>query len=172
MKKIRGRNLKLVLSTIFLITFLALICLNLYFSFSNGTSSTGQSNFIGDLVGKILSFIGIKVDIADPTYKMLIRKIIGHFGLFLFSSLFGVLSIICYKPNIKRKSYALIITFLIGVALGIFTEVIQMFQEGRGPAIEDTLIDILGYTIPVVIYGIYLIIKYEHEKKNGRLVEI
>lgn len=85
-------------------------------------------------------------DIA--TFSYWIRKLVGHFGLFMAMSLFGTLT---YLMFIKKKYISYPISFGVSLLLACLSEFIQVFAGSRGPSFKDVGIDMLGACIPFVI---------------------
>lgn len=143
-----------------------ILTIGLIFSLAshNAEESTKDSNSVTDIV------IDIGVTIIEDYEEHVeevgreqarielspfIRKGIGHFGLFLFLSIFGSFVYI-YFP--KRFYVGLIICMASGFLIAGISEIFQITANGRGPAFSDVLIDYSGYVIgTIIIYGIYII---------------
>ena len=102
----------------------------------------------------------------------LVRKIIGHFSLFLVTGLFGALSLFffLFKGKERKALYAsLSFTLLLvyGFLLAVLSEIAQIFAGNRGPSWDDVGIDFSGYASAVVIFLIiYLAITFSKAKKK------
>ena len=102
----------------------------------------------------------------------LVRKIIGHFSLFLVTGLFGALSLFffLFKGRERKALYtSLSFTLLLvyGFLLAVLSEIAQIFAGNRGPSWNDVGIDFSGYASAVVIFLIiYLAITFSKAKKK------
>ncbi len=103
-------------------------------------------------------------DIA--TFSYWIRKLIGHFGLFMAMSLFGTLT---YLMFIKKKYISYPLSIGVSFILASSSEVIQIFAGSRGPSFKDVGIDMLGASIPfIIILIIDLLIYFINQNKNKK----
>lgn len=98
--------------------------------------------------------------------NFLIRKVIGHFSLFLLTGIFGMLTLVTYQDKL-RYFYALLINLGYGFILGGISELLQLIPVGRACQFKDVLIDTLGYFLGVCFVLLILIIKkYIQRNKN------
>ena len=119
---------------------LVIIWMTFIFAMSsfNSTESSSQSNFIVDIVSKILNIDNIEL------LSLIIRKL-AHFteyfilGLFVYNLIYG------YN---KKKYVALIICILYAMS----DEIHQLFVPGRSCQMLDVCIDSIGSML-----GIYLL---------------
>lgn len=155
-----------------LIIYFGLCALIVYLSCANEVTSTAQSNVITEIIAESLTYINVTIDPTSSEVKHLVRKLIGHFGLFLVTGVFGIFSIILLRRNRRIKTFSFIALYIFGAFIAIITEVIQMVSEGRGPSANDSMINLSGYSIPFVIYLIYMIYIHYKEKKEGYLLEL
>ncbi len=93
-------------------------------------------------------------------FSGLIRKMIGHFALFLLA---GLAYFICFYFLIKKRIYAYILTPAFIFAVAELTEIIQSFTPGRSGLWRDVLLDffsgLAGMLLFLVLYLIYLAIQ-------------
>ena len=136
------------------------------------SSGSITTNKIGDdwikiIVGKMDSIKSytkyLKIKVLRNTFftysqlGYLIRKSLGHFGLFAVTALFSVIFILlAFNRNLYRI-FAILSSFIIGVFLAIGSELIQSITPGRYCAVQDMLIDSLGY-LTTLIFAIGFII--------------
>ena len=123
-------------------------------SFMNANQSTKQSGSVVELLTNIINGIkpGTINDENISSFSNVIRKLIGHFGLFLISGIFTTLSVKFIYYNLKKKYWIfVIISSSFGLFLAILTEFIQLFVPGRSGEMMDVLIDFLGYIIAALI---------------------
>lgn len=98
------------------------------------------------------------------TFSYWVRKLVGHFGLFMVMSLFGTLT---YLFFIKKKYISYPVSIFVSFVLACLSEFIQIYAGSRGPSFKDVGIDMLGASIPfVIILIIDLIIYLVKSKKN------
>ena len=124
-------------------------------SYMNGNQSSAESGRVTNIIKNIINFF-IHNAINDTNYETfhgVIRKLVGHFGLFLLD---GVIVSWDIHFLIQKKWWIkLIITLSFGLLIAILTEVIQLAVPGRAGSALDILIDYSGYAIGV---GIILLI--------------
>lgn len=155
-----------------ILIYLGLCALIIYLSFANGETSSAQSNIVAQIISESLSYLNIRIDPNSDAVKHLVRKIVGHFGLFLITGAFAISSVALYKKNRRQKLFLLVSFYIFGAFIAIITEVIQMSSVGRGPSANDTLINLSGYSIPFILYLIYFIYVYFKGKKEGNYIEL
>lgn len=103
------------------------------------------------------------------TFTYNIRKFFGgHAFLFMINTLFiGLYLFLSHKD--KKTPINIVVPLLslvIGILLGITSEVIQIFAPGRSFALLDILIDSNGALIATVIIGVVLLIYLLFSKKK------
>ena len=89
--------------------------------------------------------------------SMLIRKGLGHFGLFACTSITALVFIFLQFKKDSHKLIAFSISACCGFLLAFLSELIQYFTPGRGPSWSDVLIDFSGY-LSVIIIGLLIIL--------------
>ena len=173
MKRLFSKSIvKNIYIAIFFAIFIALNIMIIYLAAENGEQSTQTSNSVGEVVATAADSIGIHVDKNSEAFKNFIRKFFGHFSLFFFTSLNGVLSIIFLKNNPQMKRIVAYVFLGYGLILAIVTEVIQIFAGSRNGNFADVLIDFLGYAIPMGIYlGLSFFI-YRKSRDNVNYIEV
>lgn len=131
----------------------------------SGNKSTEASGWLVTFLKTIIN--GIKANAINDEnigeFTKLIRKLIGHFSLFVLSRIFTTLSIKYLYFNKKHNfMFFIIIAGISGLFLATLTEFIQRFIPGRSGELLDILIDFAGYSLPLSILGI--IIYFQHQK--------
>jgi VanZ family protein len=137
----------------------------IYFSAQNGTASSAQSDAITTIFiekpvvdnSSAPTTPSTETDDNKLTYHKLskiVRKMIGHFGLFGFLGIFAFLT---YKGFLKNKILKIILTILSGFLIAGLSEFIQLFVEGRYGCMQDVMIDYSGYLLGCLV--VYLIVK-------------
>lgn len=166
MKKVFTTNvLKNVFVAIFFALFVLMSFFIIYLSTENGAQSSTTSNAVGEIVATAAESVGISVDRDSESYKNFIRKAFGHFGLFFFTSITGVLTIIFLKNNPEMRKIVIYGYLGYGLILAIITEIIQTQAGDRSGNFADVLIDYSGYIIPL---GIMLGAIFYSNRKNRK----
>lgn len=143
-----------------------------YLSAENGTSSSASSGKVGEIIASSLNAFGANINPQDSNYKMIIRKLVGHFGLFLATSGSLVIAILFMKNDNKKKYILLFSSLIIGVAVAFLSEYVQSFALDRGPSVKDALIDTAGYLTPIIIYICVKFFVYFKDKRSGSMIEL
>ena len=130
--------------------------------------STSESNWIVEPIKEVTN--AIKPNTINETnigtVSSVVRKLVGHFSLFLVSGVFTSLSLIYIRKELYEKLWLFFVfSCSFGLFLAILTEIIQLFIPGRSGEIGDVLIDFSGYLVALIIIFIILFIK----KKNTRV---
>jgi hypothetical protein len=104
-------------------------------------------------------------------FRYIVRKLVGHFGAFLFLGIFASLTYYCFIN--KNKFLALLMTIVAGLVVASFSELLQFIPSGRCPAFKDVLIDMAGYmvstiTLSLILYLPYFIKKISNKKISNR----
>lgn len=81
----------------------------------------------------------------------LIRKLIGHFGSFLVTAVFGILTVFFFVEPRKRRLIFSLIILIYGLVLAMLSEFLQIFAGSRGPSFMDVGIDFAGYFIGALL---------------------
>ena len=134
----------------------------------NAHQSTKESSFVVDMLTSVINGIkpGTINDENISSFSGVIRKLIGHFGLFLVSGVFTTLSVKFIYYDLKKKYWIfVIISSSFGLFLAILTELIQLFVPGRSGEFRDVMIDFGGYAIPLII--ISLIVFFRSKKSSN-----
>ena len=134
-----------------------------------GAESTNESNWIVEPVKVVIN--SIKADTINEsnigTFSAVIRKLVGHFSLFLVSGVLTTLSIkFLYYDQTQNLMKFVIISSISGLFLAVLTETIQVFVPGRSGEITDALIDFGGYIIAVILISISV---YIHKRKTSNV---
>ena len=132
--------------------------------------STEESNWIVEPIKNIIN--AIKPNTINETnignFSTIIRKLIGHFFLFLVSGILTTLSFKFLYYDLKKKiALSIIFSSISGLFLAFLTEFIQLFVPGRSGEMRDVLIDFSGYLLGAVF--IYLIVFLK--RKNSSSLE-
>ena len=105
------------------------------------------------------------------SFASFIRKAFGHFGLFAVSGLLTSLALyLSLSPFSWSKHYInVMFSLVVGLFMGIITEMIQLTVPGRSGQVTDVIIDFSGYLLGTLIIGLilFLIIRKLRKKKNA-----
>ena len=137
----------------------------------NGFYSSRSSGTVVNLFKAIIN--SFKKDTINDTnietFTLVIRKLIGHFGLFVISGIAS--SSALHMSSRYLKNYKHYMGIIFSLSFGLFmsglTELIQSFIPDRSGQIVDVLIDFGGYILGLglVILIVFIIIK----KKNKEI---
>ena len=136
----------------------------------DAVQSTESSSFAVNLFKNIIN--AFKADTNNEsnigTFTSVIRKLIGHFGLFLVSGVISSWALhLWIKPLTWYKNYRFIygsLTF--GLFLAALTEFIQTYTPGRSGEITDVLIDFGGYLLGFSIIFLILFLLQRNKEKG------
>ena len=115
----------------------------------NGTMSAQESGRFSHFVATILNFFSPNF-INDGNFNNfagIIRKLVGHFGLFAINGIFSTLSFYLFLKDSKLKSIYYSISFSLGLGfiVAAISELIQIFTPDRFGSWLDILIDFSGF---------------------------
>ncbi len=140
----------------------------------NGARSTESSGFVVNLLKTIINAISPNAinDGNIETFSGVIRKLVGHFGLFLVSGLLTSSALYLWIKELSwYKNYLfLCISLGFGFLLAGLTEIIQLFVPNRSGEFTDVLIDFSGYILGLGIIVLIAFLIYRH-KKNREIKE-
>lgn len=146
---------------IFLLLSIILNAFILINAFIPGDESAVASFWVADIFAMIINFL--KADTINSenieSFTYVIRKLIGHLGLFFIDGTFVGLTFYIYSSRHKNPSFwfSTLYIFLTGVFVASFSEMIQIFIPGRIGSINDVLIDVSGYLASlVIVFSIFL----------------
>lgn len=102
------------------------------------------------------------------SFATFIRKMFGHFGLFVISGLLSSLAIYLSLNPWKWSKYLMLIasSLVFGLFMGALTEIIQLNVPGRSGQFTDVLIDFSGYLLGflIILLILFLIIRKQNKK--------
>ncbi len=131
----------------FLILWTSLI---LVFSFASGEVSTDQSNFVSNLIVRFLSLFGVNFGTNGlGELNVWVRKLIGHFGLFVVDGFLAVITLKAFLLQKPLKQFLWVMFFGVGVA--VLSEIAQLFTPGRAGMALDVAIDVVGFLFGALI---------------------
>jgi len=158
-----------------LIIFLSLsILLNLFIlvnAFIPGDESANASFWVADVLAKLINFFKANAINASnmESFSYVIRKLVGHFLLFLIDGVFVGFSFYLFSDGYEKSNFWIITLyiFLFGLLVASATEAIQLVIPGRVGSIIDVLIDMAGYLLTTII--VFFIFFFIHRKnKNSK----
>ena len=142
-----------------------------------GVNSANKSNAVSDAIASVINNVSEaitkkpKITNIDE-FRAFIRKLVGHYGAFLFMSIFATLTGFLYYVRKEWKIFWIKVIIIIGYGFlfAIITELIQLAVPGRAGNFKDVFIDFFGYmTSSLVIIIIFFIINYK--KTKNQIVE-
>lgn len=141
-------------------------------SFITGEASARESGMVSEAIETVINTI--HEDTINEgnieVFKNVVRKVAGHFSLFLVSGVFTSLAV--YYFTITQKWYKYYWLFVISLGTGILlagiSEFAQIFTEGRVGAWSDIGIDCGGYFLGA---GVVFLILFLTHKLISRKIE-
>ena len=150
------KNKRYFIATI-IVTFLAVV-VNAFIimqSCLNGIQSTESSSFAVNLFKGIIN--AFKTNTINETnideFSHVIRKLVGHFGLFVASGIFTTWALylwINFRSWYKHTK-ELVLTLAFGFFLAGLTELIQLTVPNRSGQFDDVLLDFAGYMVGTAV---------------------
>ena len=138
----------------------------------DAAKSTEASNGVVQVSEDVVNTISPGTVTAEnhDEFATLIRKVFGHFGLFMISGLLSSLAFyLCLnKCNWAKHYLVAIIGLSFGLIMGILTEVIQLNAPGRSGEFKDVLIDFSGYLLGALIVALILFIIIRKKLKKSQ----
>ena len=164
-----------IISLVSLILIVIAFLMIFLFSSEDASKSSKTSGKITDFV---ISTFYKDYDEMTSSEKSALRSKIDHrvrktahfteFFILSFLLMVHVFTLLEYKK--KKNYFSFLVVVPIGVIYAIIDECHQLFVGGRGPAINDVLIDSLGVIVgSMIAYMLLMIIKHSIIKKNRKL---
>ena len=134
----------------------------------NGDASSQTSGPVVELFKSIINLFhaGTINDSNIGTFTQVIRKLVGHFGLFLADGALTTWSIYLVSAYWKKYKhwYGLIFTLFFGLFMAGLSEFIQIFIPGRSGELLDILIDYGGYLLGTGTIVLIAFVRYKKTK--------
>ena len=158
-----------------IITIILAIAINGYIimhSCLDASESTKASAGVIEVMENVINTIKPNTITSENyhSFATFIRKAFGHFGLFVISGLLTSLALyLSLSPFIWAKHYMnVMFSLVIGLFMGILTEVIQLSVPGRSGQLSDVLIDFSGYLFGTLIIGLILFLSIRKIRRSKR----
>ena len=153
---------------VLIIIYASMIAFFCYQCIKDGTSSAQASDTVAKTIADVQTTITQKPVVVDDTYKISVRKLVGHFGYFMLMGLVSLLLWLSIK-EITPKPIILIPHYIVGCGFALFSEfVLEKNTSGRGASLVDVGIDSLGFiSLSTIIFVIYFIIYLTKRKKDA-----
>lgn len=146
--------------------YLSLLTILIYTCLQTGNDSGDLSTKVANYIAKAQSKItGRNVEVTKH-YRVIVRKLIGHF---LFYMAFGIVSILTVLSITKLpRNIRITLHYVIGIFLAFFTEfVLQAHTAGRTPALADVGLNMLGYmSASTILVMVYIFGRYGKPRTN------
>ncbi len=161
----------IVLFYIFLVLSFAINIFIIVEGATAGDRSASQSfSFTQMFIDFVKTFAPDSPIVTDPeTTHAVIRKLVGHFGLFGVSGIITTVDFLLINDALKkRKAEIIVASSFVGLYIAFISELAQLFTPGRYFTFTDVLIDFSGYLLFGGITFIIFYLVYRHrEKKNN-----
>lgn len=133
-----------------------------------GAESSSESGWVSKIFASFINFFkhGAINDSNMADFDGSIRKLVGHFGLFLVAGVFNALSLkYIYLDKYKDKLLYFDFLFIYGLFLAGLTEIIQKYVPNRSGEFKDVMIDFSGYFIGIYLVLLIMFLKEHHRHK-------
>jgi len=136
----------------------------------NGSTSSEESNSFAHFAANIINIFGPNTindrNFVDFAYA--IRKIVGHFALFVLDGLLTLVTIQEISKNSRFARFYWVISFslLFGLFIAGLSEIIQLFTPGRFGSWVNVGIDFSGFALGSSISFLILVLNKEIKLKN------
>lgn len=151
-------------SIILLVLFTLFNLFIFYEALTPAAGSTEQSNSVAKIIVEIVEVFGEKLTEAESQHlSHNVRKLIGHYGLFVID---GILGLSFFFSLSKNKRQELLFSCLTGLVAAIIAELLQLIPEGRSCEVLDMLINFSGYLTGVLL--VIIVIKIYRKAKQRR----
>lgn len=98
----------------------------------------------------------------------IVRKLIGHFGVFLVTAVFGILTVYFFVGKDKLRYLLSFVTLVIGLIVAMLSEYLQINAGDRGPSWNDVGIDFSGYALGAIITFLVCFFVVLHQRKKKK----
>lgn len=156
-----------ILHIVFAILLIALDVFLIVEASMNGSASGGQSNSFSQIFIDLVRAIDSNSPLLNDldVFRLVIRKLFGHFLAFGLSGIFTVLTTLTLEEAItKKKIFVISFALVKGLLLASITELIQYFVPGRSGNFVDIFIDYGGFLLFASI--IYIIVYFAIKNKS------
>ena len=137
----------------------------------NGTNSASQSAGFTQWIISIVEKINPNSPlVTDPDLAhRIIRKLVGHFGLFGVSGIITVVTLsLIDNAYVDKKIQIILAAASVGLAVAFISELMQFITPGRYMSIIDVLIDYAGFVLfGGITFLIFYIVHLQKEKKKN-----
>lgn len=116
---------------------------------------------------KVYIIIKAKFHLDYSNFSYLIRKLVGHYGLFFGTSLLCMMFIFLTFDSIVASSIGTVLNIGAGFGLAYFSEYLQGFSASRTFARSDIMLDFYGYlTAAALVFIIILVFFFIRKYKE------
>lgn len=140
--------------------------------FISGDSSAEESNNIAHFLASIINFF-VK-DTINPSnfgeFASVVRKLVGHFGLFTFDAVFSTLAIYYFLAEEKwfKFYWFILMSLSLGLVVAILSELAQLVTPDRYGSWADVGIDFGGYFLGFIVVFLVLVLSKKIKIKNNQ----
>jgi len=140
-------------SYIYLALFVLTSALIVFFSLSPADQSSEHSGIFVDMFVWLFGLIGYAPTLeALGLLDMIVRKLIGHFGLFFIDGVFAQLTFVSFVRT-RKNWIPLVLSLSTTLVFAFTTELLQLFASGRAMMLTDVIFNYAGaYTGIMLVY--------------------
>lgn len=141
-------------------------------AFLNGEKSAAESNNFAHTTADVINTV--KPETITPqnfdSFAFSLRKLVGHFGIFVVSGIFATLatSLAFFEVKNHKKLFIILVSFGHGLLLAFCSEFIQKFVADRSGNLIDVSIDFSGYILGFLLMILILFICTKKSKNKIR----
>lgn len=145
---------------------LAVAGLIIWFSSQSVTDSDSLSR---GLSRRLLELFSIDVSTQRLSYLNHFLRKLAHFTLYLMLGC-GLTGITSHK--LRRMPMAVCVSVLLGAVFAASDEFHQVFSEGRGPSVQDVLLDTCGVAAGSMFYSLFKCCPFQKVNKSGDQMQL
>ncbi|MDY5440840.1 MAG: VanZ family protein [Candidatus Enteromonas sp.] len=145
------------------------------FAATPGGLSSKESGFFSGIVKSILNFFspGFINESNEDLFHSVLRKLVGHFGLFGFTGVFGYFA---FATTVIHPKHPFLFHVLETLGTGLFlafgSEGIQRIPGlARSGEFKDVLIDLSGFVLGLLLAALIWYLVERHQKKKASMTE-
>ena len=141
----------------------------------NGSASAEESGRVAKFLASIINFFAHDAINSSnfDTFAAVMRKLIGHFGLFVADGLASTYALHLFVKNTKFKCvyYQIGSSLIFGFLVAAISEIIQIFTPDRYGTWGDIGIDFAGYFVGTGIVILILFLTHQVTFKKEEKVQ-
>lgn len=139
---------------------LAVAGLIIWFS---GQSAADSDSLSHGLARRLMELFSVEISAQELRRLNHFLRKLAHFTLYFILGC-GLAGITSHK--LRRMPAAVCVSILLGAAFAVSDELHQVFSEGRGPSVQDVLLDTCGVAAGSLFFALFLYCLFKKIKKQ------